>query len=126
MLTLETYAGTAPLDHIWLLKIDAEGHDLAVVRGARELLAQQRVSVVQFEYNHRWIYGRFYLRDAFELLKPLGYSVGKLTPSGVEFYPEWDPDLETFVEGNYIAAAREVAGRLPSIRWWKASGKDSR
>jgi hypothetical protein len=37
------------------------------------------------------------------VLAPLGYSLGKLTPRGVEFYPGWDAELETFVEGNYVA-----------------------
>jgi len=53
------------------------------------------------------------------LLQPRGYRLGKLTPKGVEFYPRWDPDLETFVEGNYVACLPEVAARLPSVSWWK-------
>jgi FkbM family methyltransferase len=125
VMTLEAYAQHAALQHISLLKIDAEGHDLAVLRGARELLTGQRISVVQFEYTHRWIYARFFLRDAFELLQPLDYAIGKLTPWGVEFYPSWDADLETFVEGNYVACTRAIADRLPAVRWWKSAGKDS-
>ena len=65
--------------------------------------------MAQFEYNHRWILGRFFLRDAFELVQAFGYRVGKLTPRGVEFYPGWDPELETFVEGNYVACAPAAA-----------------
>jgi FkbM family methyltransferase len=118
--TLDEHARENSLDSIALVKIDTEGHDLAVLRGARELLARQRIAVVQFEYNHRWIYGRSFLRDAFELLEPLGYRIGKLTPRGVEFYPCWDADLETFVEGNYIACTARTAERLPAVSWWKA------
>lgn len=124
--TLDQHARESGLDSVALVKIDTEGHDLAVLRGARELLAQQRIAVVQFEYNHRWIYGRSFLRDAFELLEPLGYRVGKLTPRGVEFYPCWDADLETFVEGNYIACLPAMAARLPAIAWWKAAGQAGR
>ena len=69
------------------MKIDTEGHDLTVLRGARTLLADHRVAVVQFEYNHRWVFARAFLRDAFDFLASLGYLVGKLTPKGVEFYP---------------------------------------
>lgn len=64
----------------------------------------------QFQYNHRWIHARAFLLDAFELLTPLGYRLGKLTPFGVEFYPHWDPELETFVEGNYIACSARAPG----------------
>lgn len=117
--TLSSYAEQAGLNQLTLVKIDTEGHDLAVLRGARQLFAEQRISVAQFEYNHRWIYARSYLRDAFELLEPLGYRLGKLTPAGVEFYPSWDAELETFVEGNYVACRQAIAEQLPSVRWWK-------
>jgi FkbM family methyltransferase len=119
--TLDACAEHAALDQITLVKIDTEGHDLAVLRGARKLLAEHRILAAQFEYNHRWIAARSYLRDAFELLVPLGYRLGKLTPRGVEFYPGWDADLETFVEGNYVACVPQVAGRLPSVVWWKSA-----
>jgi FkbM family methyltransferase len=117
--TLDTYSDLAGLDRIALVKIDTEGHDLAVLRGAQGLLAEQRISIAQFEYNHRWVYARSFLRDAFDLLEPLGYYLGKLTPHAVEFYPGWDPELETFVEGNYVACTPLVAARLPSVAWWK-------
>jgi FkbM family methyltransferase len=121
--TLDAYAESAGLGHITLVKIDTEGHDLAVLRGAQGLLGGRRVSIAQFEYNHRWIYARSFLRDAFDFLEPLGYRLGKLTPRGIEFYPGWDADLETFVEGNYVACAPRVVGQLPSIPWWKSAGK---
>jgi FkbM family methyltransferase len=117
--TLEEYADGAGLDDIALVKIDTEGHDLAVLRGAGRLLAEQRICVAQFEYNWRWIGARSFLSDAFQLLNPAGYRLGKLTPHGVEFYPGWDADLETFVEGNYVAAIPTVASQLPAVTWWK-------
>ena len=120
MTTLDSYAEQSGIACFALVKIDAEGHDLAVLRGARALLAEHRIAVAQFEYNHRWVLARFFLRDAFEFLLALGYRVGKLTPRGVEFYPGWEADLETFVEGNYLACDPEVAARLPAVTWWKS------
>ena len=76
---LDSYADESGVARFALVKIDAEGHDLALLRGARTLLAEHRIAVAQSEYNHRWILGRFFLRDAFEFLLALGYRVGKLT-----------------------------------------------
>jgi FkbM family methyltransferase len=118
--TLDSYAEKSGVARFALVKIDTEGHDLAVLRGARTLLAEHRIAVAQFEYNHRWILGRFFLRDAFEFLLALDYRVGKVTPRGVEFYPGWDSDLETFVEGNYLACDPEAAAELPAVTWWKS------
>jgi FkbM family methyltransferase len=117
--TLDLYADQSGLEQIALVKIDTEGHDLAVLRGAQRLLGMRRILIAQFEYNHRWVYSRSFLRDAFDLLAPFDYRLGKLTPRGVEFYPRWEPELETFVEGNYVACADHVVERLPSIDWWK-------
>jgi FkbM family methyltransferase len=117
--TLAEYADRARLDDIALVKIDTEGHDLSVLRGAGRLFTEQRICVAQFEYNWRWVGARSFLCDAFELLNPAGYQLGKLTSRGVEFYPRWDADLETFVEGNYVAALPSVAAELPAVAWWK-------
>ena len=108
--TLDRYAEQAGVARFALVKIDAEGHDLAVLRGARALLAEHRIAVAQFEYNHRWILGRFFLRDAFEFLLPLGYRIGKLTPRGVEFYPGWDRGPGD-VRGRQLPGLRSGSGR---------------
>ena len=65
-----------------LVKIDTEGHDLTVLRGARAMLAEHRIAVVQFEYNHRWVFARAFLRDAFEFLADLGYRGRQAHPEG--------------------------------------------
>jgi FkbM family methyltransferase len=117
--TIDEYAACHAISHVHLLKVDAEGHDVRVLRGAEHLFQAGAVSVAQFEYNHRWVDSRHFLKDAFELLEPLGYRIGKLTPRGVEWYPAWDPDLETFVEGNYLACTLPLGVRLPAVRWWK-------
>ena len=113
--TLDAYAQRAGLSRIDLLKIDAEGHDLAVLKGASCLLRDGRIAVIQFEYNECWIPPRNFLYDAFCLLEPLGYRLGKLTPLGVEFYPSWNSELETFSGAMYVACRKDMAERLPHI-----------
>ena len=118
--TLDSLAASSGVPRFAFVKIDTEGHDLAVLRGASGLLAAHRIAVVQFEYNHRWVFGRAFLRDAFDLLAGCGYQIGKLTPKGVEFYPGWDAELETFVEGNYVACSPMAGKGIPAVRWWKS------
>ncbi|WP_041731085.1 FkbM family methyltransferase [Conexibacter woesei] len=47
--TLDEVCRERGIEHVDLLKIDTEGFDLEVLRGAEELLAQQRVDVVEVE-----------------------------------------------------------------------------
>jgi FkbM family methyltransferase len=116
--TLDLFCEQHAIPTVDLLKIDTEGNDYNVMIGARQMLASGRIRVVQFEYNYRWIYARRFLRDAFELLRGWEYQVGKITPRGVEFYREWHPELEKFVEGNYLACRADCAGFFPRIPWW--------
>ncbi len=71
--TLDSYAERSGIHRFALVKVDTEGHDLTVLRGARDLLAGHRIGVVQFEYNHRWVFARAFLRDAFDFLAEFGY-----------------------------------------------------
>ena len=119
-LTLDEYCIQNEIERIELLKIDTEGHDMLVMEGARDHLRDHRIGVLQFEYNHLWISARRYLKDVFDFATPLGYTVAKITPSGLEPYSKWDPELETFREGNYVLATRETLEWFPSVKWWKA------
>jgi FkbM family methyltransferase len=114
--TVDEYCRTNSISYIDLLKIDAEGHDCEVIAGATEMLSSKAIDVMQFEYNWRWIGARHYLRDVFNLLTPLGYSIGKLTSRGIEFYPEWKWEMETFWEGNYVACLPVASLRFSQIR----------
>jgi FkbM family methyltransferase len=119
--TVDAYSDENNISEIGLLKIDAEGHDLFVLRGARLMLEQKRIAVVQFEYNFRWTWSRVTLFDVFEYGSEVGYHVGKVTPRGIEFYEQWDPELEKFVEGNYLLCREDWVEKFPRVLWWKAN-----
>jgi FkbM family methyltransferase len=116
--TLDEYCLQRRLPRIYFAKIDTEGNDFRVLEGARDLLMHGCVEYLQFEYNHRWIAFRSYLKDVFDLIQPFQYSIGKLTPKGIEFYDRWHPDLEKFVEGNYLLCKKVYRSQLPSVPWW--------
>jgi FkbM family methyltransferase len=116
--TVDNYCKLNSIGHIDLIKIDAEGHDMHVLRGAQEMLGKRAISALQFEYNQRWIDARHFLKDAFDLLLPLGYQMGKVTSRGIEFYPSWHFELESFREGNYLACLPECVERFPKVDWW--------
>ncbi len=119
--TIDSYCLRNNISHIDLIKIDTEGHDMEVIYGGNNMLTSGAIDILQFEYNHRWINGRHFLRDAFELLLPLDFIIGKITPKGIEFYPDWDYELETFNEANYLAVKQSLRNIFPQIKWWKES-----
>ena len=114
--TVERRAHTLQTTEIDLLKIDAEGHDLEVIKGAKTLIAEQRIKVLQFEYNYRWIYGRNFLKDVFEIAEECDYEIGMISPSGLTIYRDWNAENERFFEANYAIVRKDVLARLPHER----------
>jgi FkbM family methyltransferase len=56
------------IEQVVFVKSDAEGHDFNIICGAANMFEQGRVEVWQFEYNHRWIAEKRYLKDVFEFI----------------------------------------------------------
>jgi FkbM family methyltransferase len=110
--TVDEYSRANSIDHIDLLKVDTEGNDLMVIRGALGLLKVGRVGVLQFEYNYRWVYSRSFLRDVFELIRDTPYCLAKVCSDALEVYVEWHPELERYFETNYALVHERLIGRL--------------
>jgi FkbM family methyltransferase len=100
------------LDHLDLVKVDAEGFDFAILTGVRPVLEAGRISVIQFEYNHRWLDQRNSLHSVFRFVEDLPYHVARVTPDGLEIYPHWNPELDRFFETNYALVHKDVADRV--------------
>lgn len=113
--TLDTYCSENDLSHINFLKIDVEGHELAVVQGAKAMLQRGAIDYIQFEYGGCWIDSRTLFMDMYDLLTGFGYVVGKIMPNGIEFYDKYDQRLETFQMANFLAYKPDHAVRLKRI-----------
>jgi FkbM family methyltransferase len=111
--TVYAYCLKHNIDTVHFLKCDTEGHDMEVLYGTRKLIEEQRIMVCQFEYNHLWVYSRRFLKDVFDYAENTPYSIGKVTPHGIEIYPKWHPELERFFEGNYVLLHRDALGWFP-------------
>ncbi len=98
--TLNKYTSDNNIDHIDFLKIDIEGHEFKVMQGGSDLIANGKVSCIQFEYGAFSTESRFFVKDYYELLPD--FWLGKLFPDGVHF-AEYDWTMENFQFCNYVA-----------------------
>ncbi len=99
--TLDAFCESQGIEHIHLAKCDTEGHDSKVLHGAQALLRDERIDVLQFEYNHRWVFGRAFLKDVFDLVEGLPYEVARVDEAGLTLFESWHPELDRFFQSNY-------------------------
>ena len=98
---LEEHGDVRTIDY---LKLDVEGHELDVLKGAQQALADGRIKVVQFEFGGSNIDTRTYFRDFYTLLTGLGYRIYIIRPGGllapIDRYREF---YEQFRTTNFVA-----------------------
>jgi FkbM family methyltransferase len=103
--TLDRVSDRVAIPCVDLLKLDVEGHELAILQGAQELLARDAIAAVQFEFGSRNLASRSYLRDFVTLLKAR-YDLFRVTPRGLTPL-HYEPSSEMFLEEtNYSAIKR--------------------
>ena len=83
--TGDQYIKSRSLGYVDFLKIDVEGAEGMVLDGFIDSLTEKKIGIIQFEYGLAAILSRFLLVDAYELLTPLGYNLGRLHSGRVEF-----------------------------------------
>ena len=101
--TIDGYCAERRIDHIDFLKIDAEGFDLHVLRGARRMLQEHRVDVVQFEFTHLNLVTRTFMQD-FAALLPSPFQLFRVLPHGLlRLEPGHGWENEQFAYQNVLA-----------------------
>lgn len=105
--TIDAYCQRAGVQVIDLMKVDVEGHELEVFKGAAGMLAQGKIKRIQFEYGGCNIDSRVLLKDIFGYLLPSGYTLYKIHARELRHVPRYDQRLENFQYQNWVAAIND-------------------
>jgi hypothetical protein len=105
-IAIDDYVAEHAVRRVDFMKVDTEGHDLSVLRGARRALEDGTIRALSFEFGSGNVNSRTFFRDFWDLLTPCGYRLARVLPSGrllsVRQYYE---DCEYFRGvSNYVAA----------------------
>jgi FkbM family methyltransferase len=107
--TVDGYCRERGISSIDYLKIDVEGHELAVLKGAREMLSRQGIRFAQFEYGSWYIRAHVFLRDVFRFLEEFNYELWKVMPNGLQRISKYSERLERFENACYVLAPVDSA-----------------
>jgi FkbM family methyltransferase len=100
--TIDEEVAKRQLGFIDFLKVDTEGYDLHVLRGASALLKNHQVGIVQFEYNAPWALAGSTLAEAYKLLEGFDYKVFLLKSNGLHVL-DYSRYGEFFSYSNFVA-----------------------
>ena len=100
--TIDGFCQAEGIDRIDFLKLDVEGHELAVLRGATRMLTAGRIPMIQFEFGPANIYSRTYFYDFWSLLSGL-YQIYRIVPQGIAPISYYGEHNEIFLTTNYLA-----------------------
>lgn len=109
-ITIDDFVLKNYLSHIDFIKIDTEGSELAVLRGAKNFLACQAIDMIQFEYGGTYLDAGITLKEVYELLDE-NYIIYHIYPSELKPF-KYSETLETYQYSNWAAVSRQKAGRL--------------
>ncbi|MBL4595582.1 MAG: FkbM family methyltransferase [Robiginitomaculum sp.] len=85
------------------LKIDTEGHEAAVMRGAEQMLDKSVCVAILFEYSFAWAEANERIEDTFQFLNGLGYDFYRVLPVGLEHLRFITRDMAQVQYCNYLA-----------------------
>lgn len=105
--TLDGFCTDHVINKIDLLKIDVEGHEMAVLKGSMQMLLAKRIKSIQFEFGGTQIESRVFFRDFWELLSP-HYTLYRIVSNGIYRIKKYSEFQEIFVNVNFLAELREV------------------
>jgi len=100
--TLDEFCASEKIQQIDFLKLDVEGHELAVLKGGSKMIGEGRVRLIQFEFGGCNIDSRTYFRDYFNFFQK-DFRLYRMLSDGLQELPVYNERLEVFQSANYLA-----------------------
>lgn len=102
--TIDAYCSAKNIKAISLLKIDVEGHELEVLKGASRMFKNFAIQAITFEFGGCNIDTRIFFQDYWYFFRDLNLKLYRVTPSGY-LHPinEYHEVLEQMVTTNFFA-----------------------
>lgn len=90
------------IENIDLLKIDTEGHEFEVLKGATKLIKSGKINMIHIEFNEMNVFSRVFFKDIWDFLP--NYDFFRMLPDGLVPIKIYSPVFcELFAYQNIVA-----------------------
>lgn len=107
IITLDGFCKKNKIIHIDFIKIDTEGNELNVLKGAGAMLKNKTIDFIQFEFNEMNVYSRTFLKDFYDILTH--YDFYRLDSRKIIPLNKYNPFNEIFLFQNIVAVNKCVS-----------------
>lgn len=104
--SIDQFCQNNSIEYIDFLKIDTEGHDYEVLKGAIGMIKEDKIGIIQFEFNEMNVVSRVFLKDFYCLLE--NYLIYRIDSQRI--IPVWvySFDNEIFKFQNFLAIHKNL------------------
>lgn len=103
--TLDLFCEQEKITGVDFLKIDTEGNELNVLKGATRMLSERKIKIVQFEFGECDVFSRVFLQDFYAMLSE--YNIYRLDSERLIPLFEYNSINEIFRFQNFIAVIKD-------------------
>jgi len=102
--TIDVFCRQQDIKRIHFLKMDVEGYELNVLRGASGMIESKLIDFIQFEFGGCNIDSRTFFQDFYYLLSP-HYRIYRIVQDGLYRINDYQETQEIFMTANFLAEA---------------------
>lgn len=107
--TIDNYCIENNIEHIHLLKIDIEGHELNALSGAINMLSNDKIDVITFEFGGCNIDTKSFFQDFWYFFLESKMNIFRITPTGYLFrIKSYREIYEQFTTTNFVAVRQKL------------------
>lgn len=99
--TLDNFCKIKNIDKIDFLKMDVEGNEFNILKGARRMIKDRKISFIQFEFGIRDVDSKVFFKDFWDMLNE-NYDFYRIFNKGIFPIKEYKVNLEIFTGMNYL------------------------
>jgi FkbM family methyltransferase len=104
--TIDSFCKDFKIESIDFLKIDIEGHELYALKGAKELIKNNKIKFIQFEFGECHIDSRTFFKDFYDLFNK-EYLFYRVVSDGLREIKTYSTDLEIFNTANFLIELKD-------------------
>ena len=105
--TLDHFCEAHAIQKIDFMKLDTEGSEWRIFKGAENLLKNHQIRAIQFEYGGCNVDSKTTLKQMIAMLTDNAYVIFRIIPTGLILISKWEDSLENYHLSNYFAICEE-------------------